>query len=263
MAYYLVKQVITSNLKHSFKVFTPLNLTHLEVLIKHLTGNIYVYLVNPEDNSTQNLTNDLGKTDFNYPAFRANNDKILKSRLRFSTSKSSWVGDDITFYSVEDPSRFVPNNFFCNNHVTFPYFNWMEQIDLSEFEYQPEKMHAGAEYEKFIGQKYESLGYKVEYRGIILGKQDGGIDLIAENTNNFSLVQCKNWIETDNYQIDSKDLRAFIGDCYLYLLQNSVQKKVGFHFIISDYQMLSKSAKQFLKQQKNLQVKEIRFEIAN
>jgi hypothetical protein len=84
--------------------------------------------------------------------------------------------------------------------------------------------------------------------------------LIAENDDKIILVQCKNWIETDNYQIESRDLRAFIGDCYLYLIQNPIKKQVAFHYIISDYQMLSDSAKDFLKKQTVLQLKETRFE---
>lgn len=260
-SYYLIRQVISSNLKKSFKIFTPLNLTHLETLLEHLPGNLFVYLVNPEDNSTQNLTNDLGRTDFDYSTFRAENTQIFKTRIRFATGKSSWAGDDATFYSVEAPSTFIPKSFFCNNRVTFPFFNWMEQLDLSEFENAPEKVHAGAEYEKFIGKKYEAAGFRVDYRGLTLGKQDGGIDLIAENDEKIVLVQCKNWIETDNYQIESRDLRAFIGDCYLYLIQNLVKKQVAFHYIISDYQMISASAKQFLKTQTVLQLKETRFEI--
>lgn len=259
--YYLVRQIISKNIKHSFKVYIPLNIAHLNTLLEHIPGNLYIYLVNPENNSTQNLTNELGRTDFNYSEFRSMNETILKSRLRFSTSQSSWVGDDITFYSVDDPTAFIPKNFFCNNHVTFPYFNWLEPIELTEFENQPEKVYAGTEYEKFIGKKYEAVGYKVEYRGITLGKQDGGIDLIAENDEKIVLVQCKNWIETDNYQIDSRDLRAFIGDCYLYLIQITTKKQVAFHYIISDYQMLAESAKIFLKKQKILQLKETRFEI--
>lgn len=263
MSYYLVRQVLSSNLKRSFKIFTPLNIAHLKTLLEHLPGNLYVYLVNPENNSNENLTNDLGKTDFNFQAFREKHTQILKTRFRFGTGHSSWVGEDINFYCVEDPSSFFPKNFFCNDHVTFPYLNWLEAFDLSEFENQPEKVNAGAEYEKFIGKKYEEVGFEVNYRGLTLGKQDGGIDLIAENEQKIMLVQCKNWIETDNYQIDSRDLRAFIGDCYLYLIQNTIKKQVAFHYIISDYQMLADSAKQFLKKQTILQLKETRFELTN
>ncbi len=262
-SYYLVRQVISGNIKRSFKVYTPLNLTHLQKLLENLPGNLYVYLVNPENNSTENLTNDLGKTDFDYREFREKHTQIYKTRFRFSTGHSSWVGDDINFYCIKDPLSFFPQKFFCNNHVTFPFLNWMEAFELSEFENQPEKIHAGAEYEKFIGKKYEEVGFRVDYRGVTLGKQDGGIDLIAANDEKIVLVQCKNWIETDNYQIESRDLRAFIGDCYLYLTQNPIKKPVAFHYIISDYQMLSESAKVFLKNQTVLQLKEVAFEASN
>lgn len=262
-SYYLVRQVISANLKRSFKVFTPLNLTHLKILLEHIPGNLYVYLVNPENNSNENLTNDLGRTDFNYQVFREKYSQIYKTRFRFATGHSSWVGEDVNFYCVEPPSSFLPENFFCNNHVTFPFLNGVEQFELIEFENQPEKINAGVEYEKFIGEKYVGAGFRVDYRGLKLGKQDGGIDLIAENDEKIVLVQCKNWIEIDNYHIESRDLRAFIGDCYLYLIQAPVKKQVAFHYIISDYEMLADSAKTFLAKQTILQLKETRFELTN
>lgn len=259
--YYLVRQVISNNLKYSFKVFAPLNLTHLQVLLEHLTGNLYVYLVNPINNSTKDLTSKLGRSDFNYHNFRSKHDQILKSTVRFSTGQSSWVGDYITFYSLDAPSAFFPENFFCNNHVTFPSFYGIDIIDLSELEKPSEKIHAGEEYEKFIGKKYETSGYKVEYRGLILGKQDGGIDLVAENDEKVVLVQCKNWIDINHYQIESRDLRAFLGDCYLYLLHNTINKPISYHYIISDIHMLSESSKLFLNQNTMIKAKEVRFKM--
>lgn len=258
--YYLVKQVISNNLKHSFKIYCPLNIIHLKTLLDNLPGNLYVYIVNTEDNSTKNLTNELGKTDFNYQAFCKKNTTLYKTKFRFGTGFSSWIGDDINFYTIEDPTSYFPKNFFCNGCVTFPHLNFLGQVKFLESEKKSTKVHAGEEYEKFIGKKYEVEDYNVDYRGLSFGKKDGGIDLIAENDTTTVLIQCKNWIETDNYQIESRDLRAFIGDCYLFLMQYSINKRIAFHYIISDNQMLSESAKQFIKEYTILKVKEIRFE---
>lgn len=259
--YYLVRQVVSNKIKNSFKIFAPLNIVHLQTFLKHLTGNLYVSLVNPINNSTTDLTIELGRSNFNYREFRANNNQILKSKVRFSTSQSSWVGDYITFYSLDAPSTFFPENFFCNNHITFPSFYGVDPIDLTELENQTDKVHIGEEYEKYIGKKYETASYKVEYRGLILGKQDGGIDLIAENEERIVLVQCKNWIDINIHQIESRDLRAFLGDCYLYLLHNTINKQISYHFIISDIHMLSDSSKLFLNQNTMIKVKEVRFEM--
>ncbi|MDD2790436.1 MAG: restriction endonuclease [Sulfurimonas sp.] len=257
--YYLVKQVIRSNLKRSFKIYCPLNIAHLKTLLDNLPGNLYVYIVNAKDNSTKNLTNELGKTDFNYSSFLLENTKIYQARFRFSLGQSSWIGDDIHFYTIIDPSRYFPKQFFCCGSVTFPHTTWLSRVELTESEQQQSRVYAGEEYEKFVGKKYESAGYIVDYRGLNLGKKDGGLDLIAENATSIVFVQCKNWIETDNYQIESRDLRAFIGDCYLFLLQNTIDKRLAFHYIISDNEMLSESAKYFINRYKMLKVKEIKF----
>lgn len=50
----------------------------------------------------------------------------------------------------------------------------------------------GIVYEKFVGQLYESEGYKVEYR-MSLGYRDRGIDLICENDTEIIYIQCKFW----------------------------------------------------------------------
>ena len=53
----------------------------------------------------------------------------------------------------------------------------------------------GEEYERFVGAYYEKvLKCMVIFQGRILGKQDGGIDLIAVSKDNTYLVQCKNYL---------------------------------------------------------------------
>ena len=55
------------------------------------------------------------------------------------------------------------------------------------------KSHIGKMYERYIGYLYERKGYKVTYRGIEMGLEDGGIDLICSKKGEILLVQCKNW----------------------------------------------------------------------
>lgn len=57
------------------------------------------------------------------------------------------------------------------------------------------KPSIGRDYERYIGWLYEEKGFNVEYQGINEGKEDRGIDLICENKNQISLVQCKYWKE--------------------------------------------------------------------
>jgi len=58
------------------------------------------------------------------------------------------------------------------------------------------KWGIGRDYERYIGWLYEKEGFYVKYQGINEGKEDRGIDLICENKNQISLVQCKYWKES-------------------------------------------------------------------
>lgn len=51
----------------------------------------------------------------------------------------------------------------------------------------------GIEYERFVGYQYEAQGYRVNYHGALMGKQDMGRDLIAVKGNERLVIQCKRW----------------------------------------------------------------------
>ena len=123
-----------------------------------------------------------------------------------------------------------------------------------------QKINKGYEYEKFIGKKYELLNKNVIYYGLENGKKDNGIDLIIEENNAITFVQCKNWVSNEHYKINQKDLRAFIGDCFMYMLNNNINKTHHSHFIVSDEKLLTKSAELYLKENKKLKFKVVPFE---
>lgn len=75
----------------------------------------------------------------------------------------------------------------------------------------------GDKYELQIGRMFKNNGYKVYFKGINEGFDDGGIDLIAYKGNEAILIQCKNW---ENSQIKQEQLRVFLGDCTAYIEQN-------------------------------------------
>ena len=54
-------------------------------------------------------------------------------------------------------------------------------------------MRIGYEFERYCGYLLEQLGFSVRYHGIINGKADEGIDLIAEKNKKIVYVQCKYW----------------------------------------------------------------------
>lgn len=51
----------------------------------------------------------------------------------------------------------------------------------------------GAMYEVRVGLLFESRGYQVEYRGLMRGRLDGGIDLVCSLNRERLYVQCKYW----------------------------------------------------------------------
>ena len=51
----------------------------------------------------------------------------------------------------------------------------------------------GAAFERYVGKRYEQLGWVVWYRGIERGKGDLGIDLVASKAERQVLIQCKCW----------------------------------------------------------------------
>lgn len=76
-----------------------------------------------------------------------------------------------------------------------------------------------------------------------------------------TFVQCKNWVSNDYYQISQKDIRAFLGDCYRYIIDNSIKGTVNYHFVYSHKDILSKSAISYLKSQNIIKYKIVEFSV--
>jgi hypothetical protein len=73
-------------------------------------------------------------------------------------------------------------------------------------------------------------------------------------------VQCKNWITLENFKLTSKDIRAFLGDCYAYIIQNNISNlSVGFHFIVADQSIFDYSAKKYLEYNSIVKYKVVEF----
>ena len=122
-----------------------------------------------------------------------------------------------------------------------------------------EKIEKGKKFERFIGQRLEKKGYKVNYNGEVKGKKDDGIDLIAYMANITLLVQCKNW-KADGRKIKHNHLKEFLGNCEIYLGKNNQKKenKIIRVFCTSNY-ILDKSAEKFIEENKKI----IRYEVVN
>ena len=135
-------------------------------------------------------------------------------------------------------------------------------VKKNEEKYKPKKKKnfnykeleaKGKNYEIFVGKYFENLGYKVFYNGIMKGRKDEGIDLIAEKENEILLIQCKNWKENSKYKIKDKNLKEFIGNCFLYIEKRPeiLNKKIKRIYVTSN-DIYDKSAIKFLEENKNL-----------
>ena len=87
--------------------------------------------------------------------------------------------------------------------------------NLTNNDKQEKQRSIGEQYELYVGKEYEDRGYTIKYRGIDLGKLDGGIDLIATKDNQTILIQCKYWYQKDS--IDHKMIKEFYGNCNIYM----------------------------------------------
>jgi len=99
----------------------------------------------------------------------------------------------------------------------------IEKLNPTYTDKQKENMkRSGDEFEKRVGKYYEKEGYKVEYRGLELGLEDGGIDLIAHKKNETLLIQCKYWKQEN--KIKGQHIKQFYGSCNFYIDHNNLDR---------------------------------------
>lgn len=77
---------------------------------------------------------------------------------------------------------------------------------------------AGIEYERYIGYKYDCQGYKVIYQGALQGLNDMGRDLLAYNTQQTLVIQCKRWSQTKS--IHEKHIFQLYGSTVMLTVEN-------------------------------------------
>ncbi len=270
--YYLIRQIIDDKKITQFKLYNVSEET-ISMIVDVIPGTVTVYIYNQDDNSRIDLTTNLGKIesinidDYKFAVTlhfysnqihfkegsiflnniimnQSNIDKIksLDKKFSFSRRFGEKGNYEYIFYKLK--------NIDCN-HLN----QSKEYISLQNIKHDS-TTNKGNEYEKFIGKKYESLSKNVGYYGLENGKKDNGIDLIIEDEKNITFVQCKNWVSNDHYKINQKDLRGFIGDCYMFIFNNNINK----YFIVSDEKLLTTSAELYLKENKKLKYKVIPFE---
>lgn len=108
----------------------------------------------------------------------------------------------------------------------------------------------GREYEVYVAEHFEKLGYKVKNHGIIHGKKDKGIDVIVMKGKEITLIQCKNWKKDSKFKVNHEKIKAFIGDTTAFL-DNNKDKADGYtikRLYITSNDVLDSSAKHFIEE---------------
>jgi len=262
--HYLIKQTIPCLDTNIIKVYCPCNLNHLRKLISLMMGVIEVFLISGKDGKREDLTDSLGNRNFNIYDHQFELIRLVKIVYSSEYFKNIYI----SYYTLlnvrpEDlPTFFMLGVIYKNKHGVE--HNFSKEIFTCNIEEHNRKKNYGNYYEEFISNKYLDYGYDIENRGIKESFNDGGLDIIAKKDNSIVLVQCKNWSMSNTYKINQKDLRAFVGDCFLYLKDINLEGiKVSYHYIVSHENILTKSAQIFLKENSFIKFKCIPYESSN
>lgn len=104
------------------------------------------------------------------------------------------------------------------------------------------KWQIGRDYELYIGYKYSSMGFKVDYFGSYMGLEDLGRDLIAKKDGRTVIVQCKYW--SQKKQIHEKHIMQLYGTAIGYCIENNIPYNTVSMVLITNIQ-LSPTAKKY------------------
>jgi len=260
---YRIKQVINADISNSLQFYGPIEDRTLEHLTSVMAGTVSVIRYSPENKKTD-LTEAFGRSVFEFDR-RRELYHYTKIKLRMKGGGYRWLGSIYSFMGDNKAFEKIVNGILisgerwkvCFYELGSVDFKW---INLRKAEQQRLNASKGVVYERHVGKAYEEKGYRVFYHGIEKGNKDSSIDLIAIKDNSKAVfVQCKNWMNTDRSYITHKDLKAFFGETYLYLLKNRhyFDYTLAFHFVVSDLKILDESARVFLRN--NPEIKCIEF----
>lgn len=93
------------------------------------------------------------------------------------------------------------------------------QLALERYKKRPKSnWDAGIEFERYIGYKYESHGFDVDYCGATQGLEDMGRDIIAVKDSKVFVIQCKRW--SADKTIHEKHIFQLYGTTILYKIDH-------------------------------------------
>ena len=145
-----------------------------------------------------------------------------------------------------------------NPHKELSYTNTSSSRRYTKKSTYKDNIDKGKDYEKFVGKHIESFDFEVDYRGLRMGKKDGGIDLIAKKNNTYVLIQCKNWSKR---KVKQKEIRVFVADYYIYLDEHPElkDKKTKAYFYVSN-DLYDLGAKKYAEEKDFLELRVLKME---
>jgi hypothetical protein len=103
---------------------------------------------------------------------------------------------------------------------------------------------AGTQYERYVGYKFESKGFNVEYHGALERKQDLGIDLICKKNAMVHIIQCKRLSPIKQIPVRENVVAQIYGTAMFYALIHKLDRNHVMPAIYTTYE-LSSQAKDF------------------
>lgn len=115
-------------------------------------------------------------------------------------------------------------------------------LDRYRTSYRKSKWQVGRDYETYVGYRYESKGYHVDYYGIRNGLEDLGRDLIVTGNGQTLIVQCKYW--SAKKVIREKHIAQLFGTTACYCYENNLPKNQVVGVLVTNI-TVSDTAKKF------------------
>ena len=156
--------------------------------------------------------------------------KALKYKMFYYEQMVPWlleledeniVPQELEVFNTENTNDDDASSFWLttNEYMTLPTIERYQKALDRYWNRNKSNWEIGADYERYMGYRFEASGYKVEYRGIIDGIEDRGRDLICRKNGTTVVVQCKCW--SSKKQIHEKHVNQLFGTTLKYYLETN------------------------------------------
>ncbi len=154
-----------------------------------------------------------------------------RNRVEYYESLFPWLPEYVTDENIDDVIEAQMSSEEYSDQNDDSVRRWLTQAEFEKFSDDDKcqialdryvqsgsksAWHAGREYERYIGYRYEQDGYDVTYEGAIKRKADYGRDLLAKKNNQHLVIQCKRWREERT--IREKHIQQLFGTTVEYMI---------------------------------------------